>query len=403
MVTNNIWKKNLFILSIAVFIAGIAFSEIMPFLPLYVASLGDFSHQELNFWSGFIYAGMYIVSAITSPWWGKLADKKGRKLMILRASFGMAIAIGAMGLVTNVYQLFALRCLQGLFAGFVSNSNALIATQTPKEKAGQAMGTMASSVTAGTLLGPLVGGFLASIFSYRITFFITGILLFTTFIMSFLWVKEDNFVAKNTAKLDKTKDVIKQFNSPILIFGLLITTMIIQAANNSINPIVSLFVKQLLHNHGNVVLISGIIAVLPGIATFAVASKFGALGDKIGTHKIIIAGFIAASLFFFATAFVQNTIELGILRFLVGFSDACLFPQVQTMLTKNSPAAITGRVFSWNQSAMYLGNIIGPLIGTTVSGLSNYSMVFLVTAVIVLFNLFLFKINVLNHLQKSKN
>lgn len=375
----------------------------MPFLPLYVASLGDFSHQELNFWSGFIYAGMYIVSAITSPLWGKLADKKGRKLMILRASFGMAIAIGAMGLVTNVYQLFALRCLQGLFAGFVSNSNALIATQTPKEKAGQAMGTMASSVTAGTLLGPLVGGFLASIFSYRITFFITGILLFTTFIMSFLWVKEDNFVAKNTAKLDKTKDVIKQFNSPILIFGLLITTMIIQAANNSINPIVSLFVKQLLHNHGNVVLISGIIAALPGIATFAVASKFGALGDKIGTHKIIIAGFIAASLFFFATAFVQNTIELGILRFLVGFSDACLFPQVQTMLTKNSPAAITGRVFSWNQSAMYLGNIIGPLIGTTVSGLSNYSMVFLVTAVIVLFNLFLFKINVLNHLQKSKN
>lgn len=170
MVTNNIWKKNLFILSIAVFIAGIAFSEIMPFLPLYVASLGDFSHQELNFWSGFIYAGMYIVSAITSPLWGKLADKKGRKLMILRASFGMAIAIGAMGLVTNVYQLFALRCLQGLFAGFVSNSNALIATQTPKEKAGQAMGTMASSVTAGTLLGPLVGGFLASIFSYRITF-----------------------------------------------------------------------------------------------------------------------------------------------------------------------------------------------------------------------------------------
>lgn len=403
MVTNNIWKKNLFILSIAVFIAGIAFSEIMPFLPLYVASLGDFSHQELNFWSGFIYAGMYIVSAITSPLWGKLADKKGRKLMILRASFGMAIAIGAMGLVTNVYQLFALRCLQGLFAGFVSNSNALIATQTPKEKAGQAMGTMASSVTAGTLLGPLVGGFLASIFSYRITFFITGILLFTTFIMSFLWVKEDNFVAKNTAKLDKTKDVIKQFNSPILIFGLLITTMIIQAANNSINPIVSLFVKQLLHNHGNVVLISGIIAALPGIATFAVASKFGALGDKIGTHKIIIAGFIAASLFFFATAFVQNTIELGILRFLVCFSDACLFPQVQTMLTKNSPAAITGRVFSWNQSAMYLGNIIGPLIGTTVSGLSNYSMVFLVTAVIVLFNLFLFKINVLNHLQKSKN
>lgn len=403
MVTNNIWKKNLFILSIAVFIAGIAFSEIIPFLPLYVASLGDFSHQELNFWSGFIYSGMFIISAITSPWWGKLADKKGRKLMILRASLGMAIAIGAMGLVTNVYQLLALRCLQGLFAGFVSNSNALIATQTPKEKAGQAMGTMASSVTAGTLLGPLIGGFLASIFSYRITFFITGFLLFITFVMSLFWVKEDNFVVKNTKEIGKTKDVIKQFKSPNLIFGLLITTMIIQAANNSINPIVSLFVKQLLHGNGNVVLISGIIAALPGIATFAVASKFGALGDKIGTHKIIVAGFIGASLLFFATAFVQNTIELGILRFLVGFSDACLFPQVQTMLSKNSPASVTGRVFSWNQSAMYIGNIAGPLIGTTISGLSTYNMVFIITTFLVLFNFLLFKLNVINNLSATKD
>ncbi|KRL63803.1 MFS transporter [Lactobacillus psittaci] len=403
MKADNIWKKNLFILSIAVFIAGIAFSEIMPFLPLYISSLGQFSHQALNFWSGFIYSGMFIISAITSPWWGKLADRKGRKLMILRASLGMAIAIGAMGLVTNVYQLFALRCLQGLFAGFVSNSNALIATQTPKEKAGQAMGTMASSVTAGTLLGPLIGGFLASVFSYRITFFITGFLLFITFIMSLFWVQEDNFVVKNTQDIGKTQDVIKQFKSPTLIFGLLLTTMIIQAANNSINPIVSLFVKQLVHSSGNTIFLSGIIAALPGIATFAVASKFGAIGDKIGTHKIIIAGFIAASIFFFATAFVQNTFELGILRFLVGFSDACLFPQVQTMLTKNSPADVTGRVFSWNQSAMYIGNIAGPLIGTTISGLSNYSMVFISTAIIVLFNLFLFKINVLNHLKDTRN
>lgn len=129
------------------------------------------------------------------------------------------------------------------------------------------------------------------------------------------------------------------------------------------------------------------------------ASRFGALGDKIGTHKIIVAGFIAASIFFFLTAFVRNTVELGILRFLVGFSDACLFPQVQTMLTKNSPAAVTGRIFSWNQSAMYIGNIVGPLLGSFVSGMFNYSMVFIVTTVIVLINLLLFRINVIRNLQ----
>lgn len=394
-----IWKKNLFVLSIAVFIAGIAFSEIMPFLSLYINTLGNFSHQQLNFWSGIVYSGTFIVSAVVSPWWGKLADKKGRKPMILRAGIGMSVVIACMGLVQNVWQLLLLRMLQGVFAGFISNSNALVATETPKTNSGQALGTIASATTAGTLLGPLVGGALTSIFSYRITFMITGGLLLLCSILVLFFVHEDDFKPVTAKKLDKASGVIKSLRSPHLIFGLLLTTLIIQAANNSINPIVSLYVRQLLNGHGNVVFISGVIAALPGIATFLVASRFGALGDKIGTHKIIVAGFIAASIFFFLTAFVRNTVELGILRFLVGFSDACLFPQVQTMLTKNSPAAVTGRIFSWNQSAMYIGNIVGPLFGSFVSGMFNYSMVFIVTTVIVLINLLLFRINVIRNLQ----
>ena len=394
-----IWKKNLFVLSIAVFIAGIAFSEIMPFLSLYINTLGNFSHQQLNFWSGIVYSGTFIVSAVVSPWWGKLADKKGRKPMILRAGIGMSGVIACMGLVQNVWQLLLLRMLQGVFAGFISNSNALVATETPKTNSGQALGTIASATTAGTLLGPLVGGALTSIFSYRITFIITGGLLLLCSILVLFFVHEDDFKPVTAKKLDKASGVIKSLRSPHLIFGLLLTTLIIQAANNSINPIVSLYVRQLLNGHDNVVFISGVIAALPGIATFLVASRFGALGDKIGTHKIIVAGFIAASIFFFLTAFVRNTVELGILRFLVGFSDACLFPQVQTMLTKNSPAAVTGRIFSWNQSAMYIGNIVGPLLGSFVSGMFNYSMVFIVTTVIVLINLLLFRINVIRNLQ----
>ena len=394
-----IWKKNLFVLSIAVFIAGIAFSEIMPFLSLYINTLGNFSHQQLNFWSGIVYSGTFIVSAVVSPWWGKLADKKGRKPMILRAGIGMSVVIACMGLVQNVWQLLLLRMLQGVFAGFISNSNALVATETPNTNSGQALGTIASATTAGTLLGPLVGGALTSIFSYRITFMITGGLLLLCSILVLFFVHEDDFKPVTAKKLDKASGVIKSLRSPHLIFGLLLTTLIIQAANNSINPIVSLYVRQLLNGHGNVVFISGVIAALPGIATFLVASRFGALGDKIGTHKIIVAGFIAASIFFFLTAFVRNTVELGILRFLVGFSDACLFPQVQTMLTKNSPAAVTGRIFSWNQSAMYIGNIVGPLLGSFVSGMFNYSMVFIVTTVIVLINLLLFRINVIRNLQ----
>ena len=393
-----VWKKNLRVSAFSVFLAGIAFSEITPFLSLYIDTLGKFTHQELSFWSGTVFSAVYVVAALVSPIWGKLADKKGRKPMILRASLGMAIVFTLMGVAQNVWQLLFLRGMQGVFAGFISNSNALVAAETPKHKSGKALGIMSSCTTGGQLLGPFAGGALSQVFSYRVTFFITGVLLFTCFVLSILFIHEDDFVAIKSEERGNFKDTIKQFKSGQLIVGLLLTTLIIQAANNSINPIVSLYVRNLMHGAGQVVFVSGVIAALPGIATVAAASYFGGLGDRIGTHKIILGGLIGSIILFFLTAFVRNTVELGVCRFLIGFTDACLFPQVQTMLTKYSPRQLTSRVFSWNQSAMYIGNIFGPLIGSTVSAHFGYSAVFLVTSMIVVLNLLLYRVNILRNI-----
>ena len=393
-----VWKKNLRVSAVSVFLAGIAFSEITPFLSLYIDTLGKFTHQELSFWSGTVFSAVYVVAALVSPIWGKLADKKGRKPMILRASLGMAIVFTLMGVAQNVWQLLFLRGMQGVFAGFISNSNALVAAETPKHKSGKALGIMSSCTTGGQLLGPFAGGALSQVFSYRVTFFITGVLLFTCFVLSILFIHEDDFVPIKSEERGNFKDTIKQFKSGQLIVGLLLTTLIIQAANNSINPIVSLYVRSLMHGAGQVVFVSGVIAALPGIATVAAASYFGGLGDRIGTHKIILGGLIGSIILFFLTAFVRNTVELGVCRFLIGFTDACLFPQVQTMLTKYSPRQLTSRVFSWNQSAMYIGNIFGPLIGSTVSAHFGYSAVFLVTSMIVVLNLLLYRVNILRNI-----
>lgn len=397
--TTPIWKRNLRVLSVSVFFAGMGFSEIMSFLSLYIATLGHYSYQQLNFYSGIVFSVMYVVSAITSPYWGKLADRKGRKLMILRASLGMAIVIAAMGAVQNVWELMILRMLQGVFAGFVSNANALIATETPKQQAGAALGTMASGVTGGTLLGPLMGGALASMFSYRMTFFITGLILLLIFFACLFFVHEEGFVPVTDKKLDKASGVIHALDQPRVIFGLLITTMIIQAANNSINPIISLFIKELMHGGHGVTLVAGIVAALPGISTMVAAPLLGRLGDRIGTHKILIFGFLLQIACFIPSAFVTNPWQLGILRFIIGVGNASLFPQVQTLLTKNTPSMLTGRIFSWNQSFMYIGNIFGPLIGGAVAGLWYYAQVFLSTAGLVFINMILFIFNVFYPLE----
>ena len=124
-----------------------------------------------------------------------------------------------------------------------------------------------------------------------------------------------------------------------------ITTLIIQASNNSISPIISLYIQQLLGGHGNVTLISGVIASIPGIATLIAAPRFGRLGDRIGSERILTIGLILAIFVYLPMAFVQNVWQLAMLRFLVGISDACLL-LFQTLITRYSPSDAAEVVFS---------------------------------------------------------
>ncbi len=381
------WEQNLVVLWFGNFMAGVAFSLIMPFMSLYIDTLGNFTTAQLSLWSGVTYSITFLVTALISPWWGKIADRRGRKLMLLRASLGLAIVLGAMGLVQNIYELIGLRLLQGFFSGYISNSNALIATSAPQEKSGQALGTLTTGSVSGTLLGPLLGGIIAQATGYRTTFFITGTILFIVFILCLVFVHED-FTPVEKGDQVPGRQLIHELKYPHLIIGMFVTTMIIQASNNSISPLLSLYVRQLMHHGNNVALVSGVVAATPGIATLIAAPRFGALGDRIGAEKILLGGLIFAVFVYVPQAFVQNVWQLGALRLLVGVADAALLPQVQTILAKYSPHSSAGRIFSYNQSFQAMGNVAGPLIGSSVSGLFGYSGVFLSTTVLVIVNLF---------------
>lgn len=386
------WEKNLVVLWFGTFMAGIGFSLVMPFMSLYIDTLGNYSTSQLNFWSGLTFSSTFLVTTLISPWWGRLADQKGRKLMLLRASLGMAVVISLMGLVTSVYQLVALRLLQGIFSGYISNATALVATGTPREKSGQVLGTLATGSVTGTLLGPLLGGLSASAFGYRLTFFITGTILFFVFLLSLFFVHEQ-FVPVEKSELVSAKQIFRDLKYPHVVIGMFITTMIIQASNNSISPIISLYIRQLLHGHGNVTLISGIIASIPGIATLIAAPRFGRLGDKIGSERILAIGLGFALIVYIPMAFVTNVWQLAGLRFLIGISDACLLPAVQALITKYSPPQAAGRIFSYNQSFQATGNVVGPLIGSSVSSIFGYRGVFLSTSLLVLANFVLVRHN----------
>lgn len=381
------WKKNLYILWVCDFIMGMGFQLSMPFMSLYIKTLGHFDRFQLNMWSGLAFSATYLISSWMAPIWGKIADRHGRKKVMLIATIGDGTMVLCMAFVQQAYQLALFRLLQGFFAGYVANTSALIASEVPTKHSGKALSTLSTGTTGGMLVGPLFGGVIANFCGYRLTFFLTGLAYLIVFGLTLFFVKEHNFTPISKDQLISAHKLFQQLEHPQVVLGMLVTTLIIQAGNNSIAPVISLYVQQLLHGKGQVDLMSGLIAALPGIATIIIAPIFGEWGDHIGTQKILLSGLVFAILIYIPQAFVTSVWQLAILRFLVGISDAALLPQVQSLLAKNSPDKYSGRIFSYNQSAQFLGNIFGPLIGSTVSGIWNYSGVFLSTALLVSGNL----------------
>ncbi|AMO28521.1 MFS transporter [Lactiplantibacillus plantarum] len=381
------WHRNLIVLWFCTFVAGMAFSEIMPFLSLFVSQLGDFTKAQITFYSGLAFAADYAISAISAPLWGIIADKKGRKIMLLRASLGMAVAMGLMGFVTNVWQLVALRALQGVFAGFISNAQALVASQTPRKYSGRALSTLITGAVSGQLFGPVIGGLLAQLFSIRNTFFITAGLLMVAFLLSLFFVQEHFKPVAHHREPGDSRNPLAAFQNPRLIIVMLCSTAIIQFGNASIAPIISLYVRELMHYRGPITVVAGIIAALPGISNIFSAPRLGRYGDQHGSGKVLLFGYIFAVIMYFPQGIVTSVVALGILRFAIGISDGALYPEIQTVLTKNTPVHLTSTIFSYNQSFQAIGNMFGALLGGLVAGWFNYNAVFIMTALLLLINL----------------
>lgn len=379
------WKRNLFVVWLGCFLTGAAFSLIMPFLPLYVETLGVTGHEALNMWSGLVFSITFLFSAIASPFWGGLADRRGRKLMLLRSALGMSIVMLLMGMAQNIWQFLALRAVLGLLGGFIPNANALIATQVPRNRSGWALGTLSTGGVSGALIGPLIGGLLADQYGLRPVFYITAAVLLLCFALTLLCVKEQ-FTSVQKKDMLHARQVFASLKNPKLILSLFVTTMIIQIATGSIAPILTLYVRDLAGSIHNLAFISGLLASVPGVAALMSAPRLGKLGDRIGPERILVFMLVVSVLLLIPMAFVQTPWQLGVLRFLLGAADGALLPAVQTLLIYNCTNQVAGRIFSYNQSFRDVGNVSGPLLGAAVSAGYGFRAVFCVTALVVLFN-----------------
>lgn len=380
------WHRTFYTLWLGAFITGMGYSMTMPFISLFINELGHFSRFQLNFYSGLAFAMTFISQAIVSPLWGSLADRRGRKLMCMRASGVMACTIFVTGLSQTVWMIIGMRFLQGVFSGYINNATAMMAGETPHQRSGWVMAAMTTAGVAGNLVGPLLGGALSGFFGYRIPFFITGGLMFLVFLSTWLLTTEHFKPIQKTA-MKPMRQIVAELDSPKLIFVMFLTTMIVTASTMSIDPIISLYVRSLMHNHGNVAFVAGVVAATPGLGTLIAASKIGHTMDQIGPERVLRVGLTVAFVLFIPMTFTHSPWSLAFWRFLLGLANAALMPATQTVLTLDVPTEAFGRIFSYNQSFQAGGAVLGSLLGSAISGLSSYPMVFAVTGLTLLVNL----------------
>lgn len=386
------WHRAFIVLWLGCFITGMGYSMTMPFISLFINELGHFSRFQLNIYSGLAFAATFISQAIVSPYWGNLADTKGRKLMCLRASGVMAITIFVTGLSTSAWMIIFMRLLQGAFSGYINNATALIAGETPHRKSGWVMSTMMTAGVSGNLVGPLLGGALSDAFGYRIPFFITGGLMFLTFLFT-LFLVEEHFTPIKKEEMKPMQELLHLIPNIKIIYAMFITTLIVQASVMSIDPIVSLYVRDMIGNHNNLAFIAGVVAAAPGLGNLLSASKVGHVMDRVGPEKVLMIGLTIATLLFVPMALTHSPWWLACWRFILGLASAGLLPAAQTILTLDVPQEAFGRIFSYNQSFQAAGSVFGALLGSLVSGLFSYPMVFWLTGLTLLINLLIVYIN----------
>ncbi len=397
----ELWKKNLIVCWFGMFVSSIGMSQIAPVLPLYIKHLGIESPALISQLSGLAFGITYIISAIFSPIWGHVADKIGRKPMLLRSSLGMAIIIGCMGFAPNAYILVGLRLLEGVITGFSTACTTLIATQTNKEHAGEALSTLSTASIAGSLLGPMIGGYISDYFGLQNVFFITGGLLFIAFITVFLFVKE-SFTPDNKESLD-IKSIWKAVPEKTLTLTILITFFILTVALYSVEPIITVYISQLSKNSTHIALLAGMAFSASGLANIIAAKRLGKLSDRIGVQKVMLIALIIAGIDFIPQAFVTNSWQLMGLRFILGLTSAGLIPSVNILIKKITPSEITGRVFGFTMSAGYLGVFGGAVLGGQVAALFGIRYVFFITGALLLINAILVYFKVYRRIDASLN
>ncbi len=373
----EIWKKNLYIVWVAQFITMMGMSMVVPFLPFFIRELGVSDEASVVRWSGIVFAGPFIVSFFTTPTWGTLGDRFGRKLIMVRAIFGLGIAQILTSLSQNVYQLFVFRIIQGAISGFIPSALAFISAETSYEKKGYAIGVLQTATSSGQLLGPLFGGVLADLIGYRHIFQLTGIICFIAGFL-LIWGTRETRKASNRNS-NEFKNLIENYKYAFVqnknVSIALILIFLSQTSIMLVQPIFALFVEYISGDVKHVSSLSGFAFSIAGAFTILSAPWWGRKNDRdvkrngfAGYRKNLTISFLGAGISFVLQGISKSIFALILFRATLGFFLGGMTPVLYSFVSRSVSEDKQGGVMGIASSFTTFSNVVGPGLGGLIAG-----------------------------------
>lgn len=373
------WRVNLSVLWLAVILCCASYTMCIPFLPVYLLKEMHVSQADIGLWTGVVFASTFFWSAIMAPCWGALADKVGQKKMALRAGIGLGTTYFLTAVCQDVYQLWLVRTFTGMVAGFVPACMSLASQSLPEYRMGWGMGLMQSALFSGTIIGPLLGGYLSSWFGMRSTFYLAGSALITATTLIFLFVKDLPFT-KEKHKLDLSvlTDLKEAFKEKE-IFYVMGMIFCIQGVAMVIQPLVTMYVGELRGTmDDDTIKMAGWIFSLAGLAGIISATFWGKRGQKIGYIKTFALVTACAGCINLFQMTVNSVYQFGLIQFIYGLFLAGAIPNVNAYATTITDKNMRGRAFGLMAAANQFGGVAGPLLGSFLGAFmaTKYVLVF---------------------------
>jgi DHA1 family multidrug resistance protein-like MFS transporter len=356
------WRRNLAALWFAQVTAIFGFSFAFPFLPVYLRELGVRDTGQLALWSGVAGGASGAALAVMSPLWGVLADRYGRRAMLVRAMIGAGVTVGLMGFARGPLDIVILRLVQGATSGTVSASTALVATGTPRQHVGRALGILSSAVAVGSALGPLLGGLAAAAFGIRAVFWGGSVLLLVATLPVVLLVREAPVARTEQDRRPALRLLRESAPGAVGAIGaLLVCQALVQISYNGYQPLVVLRLLQ--HLSTGVEAVTGLAFAAAGLAAALASVLYASVARRVGYRPVgAIAGLLMAAAQVLV-AWGPNVVTVVAGAALAGIFYGTIGPVVSTMIGLETPPAIQARVFGVVASAQAIGFAVGPFGG----------------------------------------